>query len=99
MPEITHDEKVRFLKHLFPNPFYSYRELATIFNRNVRTISYWVLKYEVPTFKMTGSPFIIQANLINMLLKADKKTTDENNNIGLEYCIVDIKHLVGKKKS
>ena len=96
--EITHDDKVRFIKHLFPKPMYSYRELAAMFNRNVRTISYWVFKYEVPTIKLTGSPMILQENLVNMLLKADAKKTDEVSSIGIEFCIKDALALAHKRK-
>ncbi|MFA5379573.1 MAG: hypothetical protein WC455_27695 [Dehalococcoidia bacterium] len=91
MPEITHDEKVEFLKHLFPKTRYSFDELADWFECSKSNIKYWVEIYGVPTLKVTGSPFILQDNLVNMFLTADRKNRDTERLVGLEFVLEDMR--------
>jgi hypothetical protein len=84
---ITKDDKVKFLKHLLPKPLYSFDEIATLFSCSKSSIKYWVEIYEVPTIKVTGSPFVLQVNLVDMFLAADKKNRDENRLCGLDFAL------------
>jgi hypothetical protein len=93
MPEITLDEKVAFLKHLFPKKAYTFGELAEFFHCSKSNIKYWVAIYEVPTMRVTGSPVIIQGNLFNMLLRADKKHRNEELLTGLDFVLDDLKKM------
>jgi hypothetical protein len=104
MPEITLDEKIAFLKHLFPKPIYNMLDIAKVFghrDKRGRTatdqVSYWFLVYSVPTFKITGTPYVTQENLINMILKADKKKGNPDRLCGLEFIIEDMKQHPGSK--
>jgi hypothetical protein len=104
MPEITLDEKVAFLKHLFPKRIYNMLDIAKVFghrDKRGRTatdqVSYWFLVYSVPTFKITGTPYVTQENLINMILKADKKKGNPDRLCGLEFIIEDMKQHPGSK--
>lgn len=85
------DDKIKFLKLLLPKPLYSFSELAALFHCSKSTIEYWIEKHEVPTIKITGAPRILQGNLINMFLTADKKNKDEDKLCGLEFVIEDMK--------
>jgi hypothetical protein len=105
MPEITHADKVDFLKRLFPKAVYNMMEIATTFgHKNKRgeistdTVQYWFLVYSVPTFKVTGTPFVLQENLINMFLRADAKKGDPDRLCGLEYVIEDAMQGKHRKK-
>lgn len=89
MPEVTHDQKVSFLKHLFPDKMYSFKQIAKTLDCSVHTVEYWVMIWEVPTLKIVGTPRIIQANLVNMFLRADKKNHNEDRLVGLEFVIED----------
>ena len=89
--EITREEKVAFLKHMFPERMYNFGELAKIFKRSSRTIEYWVMIYEVPTVKWVGSPVVTQDSLISWLIKADSKNCKEEKNQGIQFVLEELK--------
>ncbi len=91
MSEVTKGEKTELLRGIFPRALYPLRELAEVFCCHKDTVTNWLRAYEVPTFKVNGSPFILQANLINFLLRADERSLNEENDVGLEFCVLDIK--------
>jgi hypothetical protein len=96
--EITRDEKISFLKRLFPDKMYSLDGLARFFKVHNRTVRYWVEVYEVPTVKFTGSPMIMQESLIEFLLRVDDKNKCDERNVGLDCVIADIKKLAKSGK-
>lgn len=91
--EITTDEKIAFLKHLFPEKMYTVAELAKMFKRTKRTIEYWMAIYEIPSLKVTGSPMILQESLIEWLLRTE---SNEEKNCGLEFILADMKKRLQK---
>lgn len=87
------DDKIKFLKHLLPKPLYSFDDVAELFGCSKKSIQYWVEIYEVPTIKITGSPFVLQVNLINMFLRADKRNRNEDKLCGLDFILDDVKKV------
>jgi excisionase family DNA binding protein len=99
MSEITIDEKIDLLKKEFPNQSYSIQEIAKYLRCSKDTVMDRIKKYEVPMIRITGSPIIRQANLINFMIRAIDDHFDEANHIGLEFCIIDQKkRLVNNRK-
>ncbi len=83
---------IEFLTKKFPKKWYSIRELQADFNVSRDTIYYWIEKFEVPTFKINNSLFILRENLINFLLKSNKKSYNENRLVGFEFVIKDLEN-------
>ncbi len=83
-------EIIELLKKKFPNKWYSIRELAKEFSVSKDTIYYWIEKFEIPTFKVNNSPFIMQENLIFFLLRADEENQCEDRLVGFRYILEDI---------
>ncbi len=81
---------IEFLKRKFPKKWYSVKELQAEFSVSRDTIYYWIEKFEVPTFKINNSPFVVQENLINFLLKSDKESHSEDRLVGFEYILEDL---------
>lgn len=81
---------IEFLKKKFPKKWYSFRELQADFGVSRDTIYYWVEKFEVPTFKINNSPFILRENLINFLLKSNKENYSEDRLVGFEFVVEDL---------
>lgn len=105
MPEVIVEKKIATVKKLFPNPVYTMLQIAEVFgHRNkkgkltTKIVKYWFLVYSVPTFKVTGTPFVLQENLINMFLLADKKKSKDDNLCGLEHVIEDAERCPTYKK-
>jgi hypothetical protein len=96
-PTITRDEKIAFLKHMFPERRYNYEMLAREFKKSKQTIEYWVATYEIPTVKFVGSPLIEQASLIEWLLRMDCKNCNEEKLQGLEFVIAELKKVHKKR--
>lgn len=94
------NERAQLLREIFPRALYPLRELAGIFRCSKDTVTNWLRTYEAPTFKVNGSPFILQANLVNFLLRADERSRNEENDVGLEFCVLDIKKYseIGRKQ-
>lgn len=83
---------IEFLAKKFPKKWYSIRELQADFNVSRDTIYYWIEKFEVPTFKINNSLFILQENLINFLLKSNKESYNEDRLVGFEFVIEDLEN-------
>lgn len=81
---------IDFLKNKFPKKWYSIRELSTDFSVSRDTIYYWIEKFEVPTFKINNSPFILRENLINFLLRSNKESYSEDRLCGFEFVVEDL---------
>lgn len=81
---------IDFLKRKFPKKWYSVKELQNEFCVSRDTIYYWLEKFEVPTFKINNSPFIVQENLINFLLKSNRESYSEDRLVGFEFILEDI---------
>ena len=81
---------IDFLKRKFPKKWYSVKELQSEFCVSKDTIYYWLEKFEVPTFKINNSPFIVQENLINFLLKSNRESYSEDRLVGFEFILEDI---------
>ncbi len=81
--EITREEKIAFLKHLFPEPTYSVEWLAGFFKKHKNTIRYQIEIHEVPTIKPFGSPLVLQEELIQWMLEKDEKEKCDYRNIGI----------------
>lgn len=84
---------VNFLLSKFPKKWYSIKELEMDFNVSRDTIYYWIRKFEIPTFKVNNSPFIIRENLVNFLLKADRQNYSEDRLVGFEFILEDLKKV------
>ena len=97
--QITLDEKVAFLKQMFPDKMYSVDGLAKYFQVHKNTVRYWIEVYEIPTIKLTGSPMILQGSLIQFLLRVDTKNRCEEKNVGIEFVIAEIKKISKRNKS
>jgi predicted DNA-binding protein YlxM (UPF0122 family) len=83
---------IEFLNKKFPKKWYSIRELQADFNVSRDTIYYWIEKFEVPTFKINNSLFMLRENLINFLLKSNKESYNENRLVGFEFVIRDLEN-------
>lgn len=81
---------IEFLKRKFPKKWYSVKELQYEFSVSRDTIYYWIEKFEVPTFKINNSPFIVQENLINFLLKSNRESYSEDRLVGFEFVLEDM---------
>ena len=81
---------IDFLKRKFPKKWYSVKELQTEFCVSRDTIYYWLEKFEVPSFKINNSPFIVRENLINFLLKSNRESYSEDRHVGFEFVLEDI---------
>ena len=81
---------IDFLHNKFPKKWYSIRELSTDFCVSRDTIYYWLEKFEVPTFKINNSPFILRENLINFLLRSNRESYSEDRLIGFEFVVEDL---------
>jgi IS30 family transposase len=81
---------IDFLNKKFPKKWYSIRELQTDFNVSRDTIYYWIEKFEVPTFKINNSPFVLKENLINFLLKSDRESYSQDRLVGFEFVVEDL---------
>jgi hypothetical protein len=81
---------IDFLSKKFPKKWYSIRELQAEFSVSRDTIYYWIEKFEVPTFKINNSPFILRENLINFLLRSNKESYSEDRLVGFEFVIEDL---------
>lgn len=95
---------IEFLGKKFPKKWYSIRELQAEFSVSRDTIYYWIEKFEVPTFKINNSLFILRENLINFLLKSNKESYCEDRLIGFEFVLEDLEKYhalvekIGKKQ-
>ncbi|NIM11515.1 MAG: hypothetical protein GTO45_16465 [Candidatus Aminicenantes bacterium] len=85
---------IEFLSKKFPKKWYSIRELQADFNVSRDTIYYWIEKFEVPTFKINNSLFILRENLINFLLKSNKESYNEDRLVGFEFVIEDLENYL-----
>jgi predicted DNA-binding protein YlxM (UPF0122 family) len=85
---------IDFLNKKFPKKWYSIRELQADFNVSRDTIYYWIEKFEVPTFKINNSLFILRENLINFLLKSNKESYNEDRLVGFEFVIQDLENYL-----
>jgi hypothetical protein len=81
---------IDFLSKKFPKKWYSIKELQTDFNVSRDTIYYWIEKFEVPTFKINNSPFVLRENLINFLLRSNKESYSQDRLVGFEFVIEDL---------
>jgi predicted DNA-binding protein YlxM (UPF0122 family) len=81
---------IEFLGKKFPKKWYSIRELQSDFSVSRDTIYYWIEKFEVPTFKINNSLFILRENLINFLLRSNKESYNEDRLVGFEFVIEDL---------
>ena len=81
---------IDFLREKFPKKWYSIRELTKDFGVSRDTIYYWIEKFEVPTFKINNSPFILRENLINFLLRSNKESYSEERLCGFEFVVEDL---------
>jgi hypothetical protein len=81
---------IDFLGKKFPKKWYSIKELQLDFSVSRDTIYYWIEKFEVPTFKINNSPFVLRENLINFLLKSNKESYSEDRLVGFEFVIEDL---------
>jgi hypothetical protein len=81
---------IDFLSKKFPKKWYSIRELQEDFCVSRDTIYYWIEKFEVPTFKINNSPFILRENLINFLLRSNKESYSEDRLVGFEFVLEDL---------
>lgn len=89
--EITLDEKISFLKHLFPEDIYTIPMIAAVLRVHPNTVRYWLEVYEVPMFRVTATPKIMQDSVVDMMLKIDAKTKCDDRLIGLDSVIASIK--------
>jgi hypothetical protein len=85
---------IDFLGKKFPKKWYSIKELQFDFSVSRDTIYYWIEKFEVPTFKINNSPFVLRENLINFLLKSNKESYSEDRLVGFEFVIEDLENYV-----
>lgn len=83
-------EVINFLKKKFPKNWYSIKELQSEFGVSRDTIYYWIEKFEVPTFKINNSPFVVRENLINFLLRSNRENYNEDRLVGFEFVLADI---------
>jgi hypothetical protein len=93
---------IDFLGKKFPKKWYSIKELQNDFSVSRDTIYYWIEKFEVPTFKINNSPFVLKENLINFLLRSDQESYSEERLVGFEFVIKDLErfsHLREKMES
>ncbi len=81
---------IDFLNKKFPKKWYSIRELQEDFSVSKDTIYYWIEKFEIPTFKINNSPFILRENLINFLLRSDKENYSEERLVGFAFVVEDL---------
>lgn len=81
---------IEFLRRKFPKKWYSIKELQSEFSVSRDTIYYWIEKFEVPTFKINNSPFIVQENLINFLLRSNRESYSEDRLVGFEFVLEDL---------
>ena len=79
-----------FLGKQFPKKWYSIKELQKDFSVSRDTIYYWIEKFEVPTFKINNSPFVLRESLINFLLRSNRESYSEDRLVGFEFVIEDI---------
>jgi hypothetical protein len=85
-----------YIEALFPNPMYSIHQVATVFHRHPDTVRYWFLKWDVPMFKITGSPFVLREVLVDFIMRADRDNASEDDNIGLAVCLAKLAENAGK---
>jgi hypothetical protein len=83
---------IDFLRKKFPKKWYSIKELQAEFCVSRDTIYYWVEKFEIPTFKINNSLFIIKESLINFLLKSNKESYSEDRMVGFEFILQDLEN-------
>ena len=81
---------IDFLGEQFPKRWYSIKELQKEFGVSRDTIYYWIEKFEVPTFKINNSPFVLKENLINFLLRSNEESYSEERLVGFEFVIKDL---------
>lgn len=81
---------IDFLNATFPKKWYSIRELQRDFSVSRDTIYYWIEKFEVPTFKINNSPFVLKENLINFLIRSDKESYSEDRLVGFQFVVEDL---------
>jgi len=81
---------IDLLNKKFPKKWYSIRELQKDFDVSRDTIYYWIEKFEVPTFKINNSLFVLRENLINFLLKSNKESYCEDRLVGFEFVVEDL---------
>lgn len=67
------EEKIKYLKNLFPKKMYSIPELMMEFSVSRDTVYYWLEKFETGTIQITATPFIPRDSLIIMILKAENQ--------------------------
>ncbi len=84
---------IDFLGKKFPKKWYSIKELQSDFCVSRDTIYYWLEKFEVPTFKINNSPFVLKENLINFLLRSNKESYSEDRLVGFEFVIDDLEQF------
>jgi hypothetical protein len=90
MSEISKKDKIDFLKIKFPRKSYSIREVAEFAHCTVPVLRYWLRTFDIPRFRITGSSFLLQENLIQFLLRADDRWKSIDKNVGLDLCIADM---------
>lgn len=81
---------IDFLKKQFPKRWYSFSELKKAFGVSRDTLYYWFQKYEIPTFKINNSPFVMQESLIHLLLKSNTQNYSEDRLVGFEFILEDL---------
>ncbi len=81
---------IDFLVSQFPKKWYSIKEVQKEFNVSRDTVYYWIEKFEVPTFKINNSPFMLRENLINFLLRSNQESYSEERLVGFEFVIRDL---------
>jgi hypothetical protein len=78
------DPKIALIKSLVPERMYNFEQLAHLFRCHKNTIAYQVELYEVPTIKITGTPFILQESIVAWFLKADERNRNAGKNCGFD---------------
>lgn len=86
---------IDFLGKKFPKKWYSIKELQKDFCVSRDTIYYWLEKFEVPTFKINNSPFVLKENLIHFLLRSNQESYSEERLVGFEFVLKDLEQFQG----
>jgi transcriptional antiterminator len=71
-------EKIDFLKTVFPKKTYSIPDLMEEFQVSRDTVYYWLEKFETGKIQINATTFITQGSLILMVLKSENKKRVSN---------------------